>query len=725
MRSTTKDPVKSPLSTPVQIDASASRPSVGIADIEATSGEQTLVAKILPVSPSRGREDHASTAAPIDNSDDPPKSNDESQLVPERVLEPDSAVVTNKLEHEIEGYTSSLSPKNKELDGSPYLPRKREWEEGSDDEAAVEIKANKKMRLSLSRAASPFDLSGGLQFNFDTAFGNPYSFDDVYQYWETDVPKSKDLVDDLLGRECFQGNDNQSTFISIPPTSFDWDECKTLNEVVTAPLSADDLYMCACEKLRAYKAQINAGSDFKARKIARDEMAEAWRSWNLKATVFIGMGELRSYGEVLDAEGRESLANALDVQSDSLQGWIDGAPLSRKEPQTPAHPPIPTPVRHVTPASRSHTDAPVAPPNPIPFSVPASAPLHPIPASVPNPNPTMVQTQVPVRAPVHTQRRRHVPVPAQTDVTTQGPAPTPVPAPAILTSHASTSTPATVPTQTSAPVVGQPASVSPPTPTLVSIPAPVPVVPVFAKTTQDKVAGKKENANATGKLPSWAKDVLYTDSSADLVLWTNARKAALKQNPIGMSQAEEQRILGDLYGSARADLTPQERRFSAEKRACDALPDHQKPILLDNRSNTQNAASDREYMLICRASFALEDRTFNYRTSICGEAFSTHDIVLRHLKEQHLDKGRKERKRGSNVAATPTVASAAVSAIASTSVSVSVSAATPSTSQAMPSNSTLSVTPTPPSIASTSTAVTTSTGPITLNPPPTNEETSQ
>ncbi|KAG8807635.1 hypothetical protein FRC17_004374 [Serendipita sp. 399] len=596
----------------------------------------------------------------------------------------------------------------------------------------MERKKNKKMRLSPSRAGSPVVLSSISDFNFDTGVKDPYSFDDVYQYWEIDIAKSKDIVDDLLGRGLFQGNDNETTFNSVPPTSPDWDEREMPNEVAAAPLSADDMYTRACKKLRAYKASVDAGSGLSARRIARDEMAEAWQTWNQKSTEYVGIGELRSYGEVLDAEGRESLANALGVQSDYLQEWIEGAASSRKGLQTSAPPPTSAPTRRTNPSLPHDADAPVAPTNPTLLSLPAGTPLHPIPASFPSPNPTLVQAQVLVRAPVHTQRRRRVSLPAQTDVTTQGPAPTPVPAPTIATSHASTSTPAIVPTQNSAAAVGQAA----PTPSLTPIstpaavlttasPAPVPQSPVFTITPLEKVAGKKESANATGKLPSWAKDVLYTDSRADLAQWTNARKTALKHNSIGMSQAEEQCILGELYGPARANLTPQERRFSAEKRACDALPEHQKPILLDNRSNAQNIANDREYMLICRASFALEDRTFNYRTSICGEAFSTHDIVLRHLKEQHLDKGRKERKRGSNIAAAPTVASAAVSAIASTSVSVSVSAAAPSTSQAMPSNSTLSATPTPPSTASTSTAATTSTGPTTPNPPSINGETSQ
>ncbi|KAG8830271.1 hypothetical protein FRC17_005121 [Serendipita sp. 399] len=710
MGSVAMNPVKGRLSTPAKIGESATRPPVGIADNEETSGGQTSVAKILPASPSRGREDRASIVAPIDDSKRPSKSGDEPESVLERTSEPDSVVVVNEWEHDVKGATSSSSPERKEGDGSPYLPRKREWEESSVNEETVETKDYKKMRFSLSREASPFDPSNILQFNFDTKVKNPYSFDDVYQYWELDVSKSKVIVDDLLGRGFLQGNDITSTFPGIPSPSLDWDECKTLNEVVAAPPRADDLYTRACEKLRAYKAQIDRGSDFKAQKIARDEMTEAWRSWNLKSMEFVGMGELRNYGEVLDAEGRESLANALGVQSDYLQEWIEGAPSSRKGWQTSALPPTSAPTRCTTPYLPHDADAPFVPPNPTPLSLPAGTLPHPNPASVLNPNLTLIQAQVRVRVPVHTQRRRRA-APPQTAITSQSPAPTPVPAPAVSTSQASTSTPATVPNQTSTPVSGQPApaSASTPTPTpalaLAVTPASIPQLPTFTTPPPDKVAGKKEDANATGKLPSWAKDVLYTDSKADLTSWTNARKATLRHNFIGMSQVEEQRILGELYGPARADLTPQERRFSAEKRAYE-------------RNSAQSVANNRGYVLVCRASFALEDRTFNYRPSICGEAFSSHDIVLRHIKEQHLDKGRKGGKKGGNAAAPTTVD-------ATTATSASTSAAIPPTSQTTPSNSTLLASSAPPSTAAIATGATTSTGPTMPNPPPNNNETSQ
>ncbi|KAG8830973.1 hypothetical protein FRC17_003967 [Serendipita sp. 399] len=726
-----KDPVKSLLLTLGKQGAAgtaAAWPSAGIADNEATPGGQPSIAKVFFTSSSRKREARASTSAAIDDDKNPSKSGDEPELALEGDLNSNPIVIKNK-QHDVEGYTQSSSPKRKEGDRSPYLPRKRSFEDDGSDNAIVEVMANKKMRLSLSREASPTDFSSILHFNFDTEVREPYSFDEVNQLWETDVSKPEDIVDDLLGRGFMQGNDNLSAFVSVPPASIDWDweERETPDEVVAAPLSADDRYIRACEKLRAYKAQVDAGHGFKAQKAAREEMVDAWRDWSNASTEFVGMGELRMYGDALDAEGREAIAIALGVQSEHLRQWIEEAPSSRRGRRTPERSPTADPDRRVIPSLPPRADAPVLLPIQAPIAPPADA-LNPIVPSSLTSIPTLVQ--ILIQAPVHTQRRRRIPAPAQTATTSQGPAPIPTLTPTVSTVHASSSNPAPIPTHNSGPFVGHPVTAPTTVPTAAAVPAtaptpavpaPVPQSPIFTTPPAGRVAGKKEDARATGKLPSWTKDVLYTDSKTDLSSWTDARKAALRHNPIGMSQAEEQRILGELYGTPRADLTPQERRFSAQKRACDALPNHQKPILLDERSSAQIVANDRGYMLICRASFALEDQTFNYRNSICGQAFSTHDIVLRHIKEQHLDKGRKEKRQGGNAPAATT----ATSAVTSTSANVSASAAAPPTSQMAPSNPTTSATSTAPSIAGISMTATTPASPATPNPPPGSSETSR
>ncbi|KAG8834133.1 hypothetical protein FRC17_009472 [Serendipita sp. 399] len=312
--------------------------------------------------------------------------------------------------------------------------------------------------------------------------------------------------------------------------------------------------------------------------------------------------------EMAQAEILKTPVTAPDVKSGQFQRWIEEV----------------LPVQDHTPLPVPDQDLSV---NPTAVHVPRA--FH-------TPPPAQTQRQCAAPAPSRPTSGRHIAPAAATAL---------VSLPTLAATIAATSTAAPIPAMTSAPLVH-------PTPVPVTVApssAPVAVVhhlSVFNAPPQGRIVGRNENPKTTGKLPSWAKEVFYTDCDSDLTQWVRGREAMLRQpNAVGMTTAEEQWVLSKLYGPAREDLTPQQKRVSAEKRACEALPDSEKPILLDDANEVKSFTNkDRDFVLVCRASFTLDDRTFSYQTSICGQNFSSHDIALRHVKEQHLDGGRKKKR---------------------------------------------------------------------------------
>ncbi|KAG9024256.1 hypothetical protein FS842_005509 [Serendipita sp. 407] len=148
--------------------------------------------------------------------------------------------------------------------------------------------------------------------------GEFYLFDNLNNNWITHGVGSKEIDDASI-----RGNDDQSTIESALPIFLEWDERESQTSTAAAPLSTDDLYVDACSKLRAYKACADLGAETDVQRQLLDEMAEAWRQWCRSSSEFIGMDALRQYGEALDKEGRLAIADALDVESESLQAWID------------------------------------------------------------------------------------------------------------------------------------------------------------------------------------------------------------------------------------------------------------------------------------------------------------------------------------------------------------------------------------------------------------------
>ncbi|KAG8833429.1 hypothetical protein FRC17_010691 [Serendipita sp. 399] len=697
MQSTVNDPVKSARQTPHGQQGEMFKSS-GLTPYD----KKNHSAEVILSSSTKESLDEPSIARPLNDGKIPSNTADEPKSVLEIGSASDIDITTSKREH---GNSPLFSNKQK-ADQSPRLRRKCTFEDECDEKASIEAKANKRVKPSPLGEGLRIDLSNPLNFDFDAEIKEPYySLDDWFKYWETDINTLEGIVD-LPGQVLCQGNDEISASDSVHLLSFDQDERETPIGTVAARLSADDLYTHACGRLREYKAHVDAGSDSEKTKSARDEMFEAWKNWHDKSTEYVGMGEIRSYGEMLDAEGREALANALRVESNQLQSWIKEAFPKRER-------------------------APLSVPDPD---------LGAFPAAVSSPIPARIRHAIGAPLPPHTQtqRRRTAPAPAQ-PISGRRTAPAAARAPVSLPAHATivapAPTPAPVPTTTSAPLVNSTpvlAAVTAPTPIpgLTHAPAQVPVpisalvsapvvaasqLPLFATSPLGRVAGKNENPRTMGKLPSWAKEVLYTNSESDLTQWVRGREAMLRQpNAVGMTTAEEQWVLSELYGPAREDLTPQQKRVSAEKRAYEALPDHQKPILLDGVDEVKNfTRKERDFVLVCRASFTLEDRTFSYQTSVCGQSFSSNDIVLRHIKEQHMDGGRKKKKVVNATAATTSTNGSAAAAVAVP------------TNQTTSSSTITTATAAPLSTSATSTAPSTSASAATSDPLPAQDESSQ
>ncbi|KAG8818363.1 hypothetical protein FRC17_010857, partial [Serendipita sp. 399] len=481
------DPVESPCTTPgksreiytVDVPTPAN-----LADDKATHESRVSEARIPLVLSSLRKEGPPLPVVPPGNGKSPWKSIDEpnSALDRENESNPDATpkvhagfplsggdiALANGQGH---SYGSPLVIQTNEEDISTRLLRKRSLEDaGEDNEKAISVKINKRVRLNSLGEASPIDLSGIIAFDFDTRGEKPYSIGDPYSDWEADVFKSRNIVDDLLSEKLSQGNDSTTNVTSVLSSWLDGEERNPLDDTVAAPLTADDLYTVACEKLRVYKGHVEAGHDPKVREIARNKMAEAWRRWGARSTHFIGMGEVRAYAEALDADGRQAIADALGVQSDEVPQWVEGARPSREKKKILAHPSdmasvlpviLPPPPQPRVSARRT------VPAPPLPVGAPSSS--HPILAPIINPNPTPVQVQDSVSGRSRSQRRRAAPVstrPPSRRRTAQNSAP----------GRAATATSASagpVSTPLLAPVLGHPTSAS--TPAATSAPAPAPV----------------------------------------------------------------------------------------------------------------------------------------------------------------------------------------------------------------------------------------------------------
>ncbi|KAG8833428.1 hypothetical protein FRC17_010690 [Serendipita sp. 399] len=653
MQSAIEDPAKSACRAPGQqgeITTSSRLPPIsgsGMFGTGIASDEKKHPAENIP-SFTRGNSSGPSIATPnVDNG--PSKSVDEANSG----LESESVSNT---ENEYDHCWSWLSNRQDE-DIFSRLLRKRGFEDESDDDANVEAKVNKRAKPSPLGENLPLNLSSPLNLDFDTGIQNSYSsFDDWLKYWESDFNKSEEIVDDLSSQVLCQDNDSTTAFNSVHPFLFDRDERKTPIDTVAGRISADGLYTHDCGKPQKDEVHFDTESDYRAREMTRDEILEA-------------------------------PLTAHRVQSNKFQELIEEV-LPMQE-----HTPLPVPDQDLG-VNPAEVHVPRAFRTPPPAQTrrkraPATARLTSRRRAAP------AAAAAPASLPAHATSVAPAPTSAPIPATTSAPLihPTPVPSAGAALSHGST--PVHAPAQVAV------ASIS------ASVVA-VPQLPIFGISPPGRVAGKNENARATGKLPSWAKEVLYTNAASDLTQWIGGREAVLQQpNAVGMTTAEEQWVLSELYGPAREDLTPQQKRVSAEKRACEALPDSQKPILLDGPNEVQSFTNkDRDFVLVCRASFTLEDRTFSYRTSVCGQSFSSHDIVLRHVKEQHLDGGRKKK----SLASTSTTGPAAVAV---------------STSQKASSTLISSAISTPLSTSASSTAPSTSAGAVTEDLLPAQDESSQ
>ncbi|KAG8852722.1 hypothetical protein FRB91_006101 [Serendipita sp. 411] len=507
----------------------------------------------------------------------------DSTLVPVTVAgsEPEGATRINPiLVTKYDDSNSKDSGSSSDEKPSQRRKRTRVDDEEETDEPTIGANVNKRLKCNIpifDRTASMQGDVYGLVplFEGDEEF---YSFENINNIWVTHKEELK-VVDDPSTR----GNDGELQITSALPIHLGWDERNSQTSTVAAPLSTDELYDDACAKLRAYKARVDLGADADIQGEARDEMASAWRRWHQRSSEFISMDALRQYGEALDKEGGLAIANALGVESKSLQAWIDKSlTAEEREKQT---------------WERKG----------------ASAPKETVPGSTPD----------------FVDFSRYIDFGDDEEDTinsTNNDLDTLAYAPFILLPliPQTVSPPAVLP-----PLVPQP-------PVLAPIPLASPSVVAFSKTPKNLVE--------TGLLPKWAKEVLYCNNHQSLKQWMNARAMALAQKADVLGDKEKW-LLDELNGPPRSNLTRGEMRIRSSTRAFNKLPDDEKPVLLHGKAAVKeftDSTYEREFVVVCRTSFSIDENgVFNYRMQPCGDIVSSHDILIRHVQEKHFAKKRR------------------------------------------------------------------------------------
>ncbi|KAG8852226.1 hypothetical protein FRC20_001564 [Serendipita sp. 405] len=464
--------------------------------------------------------------------------------------------------------------------------RKRRFKD--DDEAkdsVTKIRIAKKLRLNSSRqsqkAQSEEDRCEA-QFCFETGAETFHWFDELNNIWMSHTEEPNDVVDDQSTRNSGQNTTNNSVHSNFT----EWSECKMQRNVAAAPHSAAVLYKSACRRLQEYKAQIDLGSEEAIIAKARESMEEAWREWHRASASFITLEDLRQYGDALDAEGRQAMANALEVQSDLLNlemeknilKWIE-EPLTQEEKER----------------RRLDREAALAP------KEPTSHVLESV-------NFADFVTFG------DDEREEDVATSLEEDIYPLVYDSLLIPSPLLPTAPLPSAS--LSPAAQSAAVPGM---------------RPASLAATFVKTPTQRLGA--------GKLPPWAREVLYCNSHLLLEQWMEARARELTQSPNSLGEKAKW-IIDELSGSPRGDLTPTELQITPATRAFNGLPDDQKPVLLDGQGEVKSynkKESPGKFVVICRMSFRLDkDGQIEYGTSPCGHVVSSHDILIRHVKEKHF-----------------------------------------------------------------------------------------
>ncbi|KAG9028050.1 hypothetical protein FS842_004812, partial [Serendipita sp. 407] len=373
-------------------------------------------------------------------------------------------------------------------------------------------------------------------------------------------------------------NDNQSTLESALLLASEWEERSLSTGTVVVPVMTSELYSVAREKLRIYVTLINSGDDTEAQKKACDDMAEAWRRWHQQSAKFIDIDDLRQYGEALDAEGRGAIADALDVQSTLLQAWIN-EPLTMEDKER----------------RREEKEAILSPKELISTATLQSADFFKYidfgddeedvnstneDEKCPRVYPTIIlPPSVPIAVP----------------------------------------TAATIPSATQIPTIVSQGSSSGTN---------------FSKTPAVLIKAKI--------LEPWARDVLYCNDHLSLTRWMENRARALEQKRDVLEDKKEW-LLNELNGPPRSDLTAREKRIKPSTRVFNSLPEDQKPVLLHGQAEVEEFTTKqygRDYVVVCRLSFCVDDGAINYKTRPCGQVVTSHDILIRHVGEKHFKQKR-------------------------------------------------------------------------------------
>ncbi|KAG8772810.1 hypothetical protein FRC15_002461 [Serendipita sp. 397] len=312
-------------------------------------------------------------------------------------------------------------------------------------------------------------------------------------------------------------------------------------------------------------------------------MAETWRHWHRQSAGFVSMGDLRQYGEALDAEGRGAIADALEVQSRLLQTWVD-EPLTNeeKERRREERGAISSPKRLTAKATSQSVDIFKY----INFGDDEEN------INDTNEDENNLQIYPPITLP---------------------PLPPTIPTPAAIPTASQQ-----VPT-----IVSQGSS-------LVTNFSKTPVTLIKAKTLQP-----------------WARDVLYCNDHLSLTRWMENRARALEQKREVLEDRKEW-LLNELNGPPRSDLTAKEKKIRPSTRAFNGLPKDQKPVLLHGQQAVKDFTSEehvRDHVVVCRLSFCIDDGALVYETRPCGHVVTSHDILIRHVREQHFKQKRKPNRR--------------------------------------------------------------------------------
>ncbi|KAG8797822.1 hypothetical protein FRC18_008859, partial [Serendipita sp. 400] len=434
------------------------------------------------------------------------------------------------------------------------------------EEEEIRTNINKRWKSDLEIFDRKATLQGNV-YSLEALLGGAdelYSFDNINKIWVAQGEELKD-VDDPSN----WGNDRTSTIKSVLPYSLEWNERISQTSTAAAPLSTDALYVKACTRLRRYKALVDSTATVDAQDKARDEMAEAWRQWRHQSFEFTSMGDLQHYGEALDMEGRQAIADALEVELSLLQAWVEEPFLSetkeRKRKERKAASTLKAPATDSTP-------------QPIDFSLYVN----------------FGNDEEDIKGPNRTNA-----YPLSNLLFILPPPPPP-----------------TVATLAAIPIVAQ------------AIPTLVPQG-TLSSTGFSKTPGMLADNRV---LPKWAKGVLYCNSYLSLRQWMEDRVRELVQKSDVLGDKKEW-LLNELYGPPRSDLTRSEKRISASTRVFNGLPDEQKPVLLHGKTQVEGFTKNeyhRDFVVVCRLSFDIDGGTIHYTTRPCGHVVTSNDILIRH-----------------------------------------------------------------------------------------------